>query len=109
MLLNTLKIIFITSAIVYILTVIIYKIIVQKNKSIKSSFLTVLIGFSLLIYLIAALLIIIFNPVLVNKIIMLMFFISPFVIGKLATYEQEGFYSLIQILIILFSIFYILR
>lgn len=44
-----------------------------------------------------------------NKLIMLLFAISPFIIGKVATYEQEKMYSILQLTIILYSAFFALR
>lgn len=109
MLLNILKTTFILSAIVYILTVIIYKIMAKRDLSVKSSFLTVMIGFSLLIYLFSIVFIIIFNPFIITKIVMFAFLLVPFIIGKFATYQKEGFYSLLQILFITLSVVYILK
>lgn len=80
------------------LSIIIQKIFMSK---LKNSAYPALIAVLLIFYVLISLLLFIakFEP------IMFLFAISPFIIGKLATYKTENLYSLLQIFCILLSAF----
>ena len=58
------------------------------------------------IYIISALILAIFIPGIINKAAIVFFGLSPFIIGRLATYEKEKIYSLIQIIFVIISVIY---
>ncbi len=110
MLLNFLNYAFITVSILYILSVLIYKILIFKNyTNIKTTSFIAFIALMLMFYVLFAILIAILSPYPKDKIIMLLFACCPFVIGRFATYKYENQYSLTQILLIIVSIIYLLK
>ena len=100
-----LKIFFISISVILTLLLSIYKLVICKLKrtSKVSLYISIITGF-LFFYIISAIVLSIFTP----SVTVLLFGISPFIIGKFATYEKENFYSWAQIFLILFSIFYVL-
>ena len=68
-----------------------------------SVFVTVIAGF-LLLYIILAIILTFILPENWYKIIMLFFAVSPFIIGKLASYEKIKIFSIIQILLAAISV-----
>ncbi len=99
MLLNILKASFITFAILFIISVLIFKLCTKlKYNKIKTSAFVPMIAIFLGAYIILAIIFAFFKPY------MLIFALLPFVIGKFATYKTEGLYSLIQIFCIIISI-----
>lgn len=72
-----------------------------------SDFISTIVGF-MLAYVINAFVLVVFLPEISSKLIMGGFGISPFVIGKLVTYQKVKFYSIIQILSVIISIGYLL-
>ena len=99
--------IFIAGLLVFILSL--YKLFICKLKrtSKTSLYISFMTGI-LLIYILSAVLLVIFEPEIWSKIIILIFGLSPFIIGRLATYEKENMYSWIQIGTITLGIFYVL-
>lgn len=61
------------------------------------------------LYAIFAILLIIFAPNLIDKFLMLMFGLSPFIIGKLATYEKENIFTIIQVITALISVVFVIN
>ena len=62
----------------------------------------------LLLYTFLAIIMGFFQKDIFHKIILILFGLSPFIIGKFATYKTEKYYSLLQILLIIGSIIYII-
>ncbi|GEM_PF-1495737 len=58
-------------------------------------------------YILAALVLVFFVHGGINKVLIALFGISPFIIGKVVTYHKLRFYSIIQIAIITLSAVYI--
>ena len=110
MLINVSHYIFIIIALLLAIMLICYKLWVYKindTNMAKSNYMAGITGlfflFSILAFIIA-----IITPGLKHKLILLIIAASPFIIGELATYKTEKFYSIIQVLIILGSICYII-
>ena len=95
--------IFIIFSLILILSILLFKLIISKSKdNIKSSSFVAIIAIFLALYILMACIIALFK----NDLIMGLFAISPFIIGKLATWEKEKIYTIIQILTIMASIIY---
>lgn len=60
------------------------------------------------LYVLSALITAILIPNIYCKIVMILFALSPFIIGKMATYEKEKIYTVFQILSILASGIFVL-
>ena len=102
MLLAVLKSIFAVSAILFTLLIFLHKQFTKRVKdNIKVSNFVATMAFSLVIYIICAILIAVFIPSIKYKILMIIFALSPFIIGKFATYEKIKLYSLAQITIMI--------
>ena len=95
-----LKILFLLSGLLFILSIIIHKLFISKIKDAMeiSNFIALIVIFMALY--------IIFGIILALKynLIYLIFALSPFIIGKFATYNTEKIYSIIQIICVLISI-----
>lgn len=93
-----LKYIFILFAFILAFMIMLYKIYIQKQKrtSKTAEYLSVL-TWAFALYIISAVILAIFIQGGVNKAVVAIFALSPFIIGKFATYEKESFYSLIQV------------
>ena len=104
-----LKLIFILISIVLALMLSIYKLFLAKQKRTPaiSSFVSAIAGV-MLTYILCAFVFSIYISGMLNKLIIILLGISPFIIGKFATYEKENIYSYIQIFIVSFGIFYVL-
>ena len=104
MLIKILPYLIILTSILYTISVILHKLYISKQKdNLKASSFVAFIAGMLFLYIILCIALAIFSPVITKKIILLLFAISPFIIGKLATYEKEKLYSIIQIVIMLIS------
>ncbi len=77
-----------------------------KDNMKKSSFVSFLTGLFLL-YVISALSLMIIIPGVFNKLLILGFGLSPFIIGRFVTYNNIKIYSIIQILCIIMSVGYV--
>lgn len=107
--LKIIEVLFSISGLLFILSVLIHKTYISKQKdTMKASnfiaAMAVFLAFYILLGIIGAFLI----PSYINKIIMLIFALSPFIIGKFATYEHEKTYSLIQVFCVLISVAFVL-
>lgn len=80
--------------------------ITKKMSPMKASDFVSSIALFVFLYVFFALLLVFILPGLHNKLIMVIFAISPFVIGKLVTYQTVKLYSFIQILCIVISAVY---
>ncbi len=104
MLIGAIKILFIVAAILLSILIIIHKQYTSKVKdNVKISNFVAVIGFSLVAYIICAIIIGIFYGGLIYRILMFLFAICPFIIGKMATYQKVKLYSSIQIIVMLAS------
>ena len=102
MLLEIIKILFIISAIMFSFLIVIHKQYTLKVKdNVKISNFVAIIAFSLVAYIVGAFLIAILSGSIKYKILMILFAISPFVIGKFSTYRRIKIFSLIQIIVML--------
>ena len=103
-----LKMIFMISGFLFAMSIIIHKLYVSKLKDMMkaSHFLASMAGF-MGIYILSGIILAIFVPHLLNKIFVFLFAISPFIIGKFATYEKEKFFSVVQIVCVLISIVFV--
>ena len=102
-----LKIIFIIFAFLLFSLLSIYKLFVSKQKRTeKTALFVTFVGAILLLYVLSGVLYGIFAPTLINKAVIVIFAVSPFIIGKFATYEKENYYSFLQIFCIVLSMIY---
>ena len=98
---------FILFGILLFLLFCIYKLFVEKKeRTEKTATYVSFMGGVLLLYVLSGVLFAIFAPTILSKAVIAIFALSPFIIGKIATYEKEKFYSFIQILCIVMSLFY---
>ena len=80
---------------------------VLKNNN-KLSPVMALLGGLFVFYILIGVMLIFILPLLVYKIIMLFFVFSPFIIGKLVTYQKLKIYSIIQILCVILSLVFVI-
>ena len=78
-----------------------------KNNSKLSPVMALLGGLLVFYILVGVVLICIFSSLL-NKAIMLIFVLSPFIIGKFVTYEKLKIYSIIQLLCVILSLVFVI-
>ncbi len=106
--LKTLICLFSFSGLLFVLTIIIHKLFISKQKDMMkaSNFIACMASF-MAIYVLSGIILTFAEPKLTHKLIILLFALSPFIIGKLATYEKEKIYSFIQILCVLISILFV--
>ena len=104
-----LKITFLAISILLVLLLLVYKLHICKLKrtSRTSLYISVIAGV-LLLYILCGMIFPLFVSGALNKMVIFLFAISPFIIGKFATYEKEKIFSYIQILTVAFSAFYVL-
>ena len=102
-----LKVLFITASIALALLLSIYKLFICKHKqSAKiSEFVSLMTGILLIYVIISIIYGIVINGFL-NKILLLFLGLSPFIIGKFVTYENEKLYSWLQITVVFIGIAY---
>ena len=100
-----LKVIFMISGFLFVFSIIIHKLYIskQKNIMIASHFIASMAVFMGL-YTLSGIILALIIPNIINKLLILLFALSPFIIGKFATYNKEKIYSLIQIICVLISI-----
>lgn len=105
MYLKILEILFIISGILLVIFLSLRTYISSKIKdNLKISSFVTFIATILLIYIILAILLAIFEKNGIYKAIMAFFAVSPFLIGKLVTYEKVKLFSIIQILLAAISV-----
>ncbi len=103
-----LKLLFSISGLLFILSIIIHKLYISKQKDImKASHFVAGMAIFMGIYILSGIVLSFSVKGIINKLIILLFALSPFIIGRFATYKYVKIYSLIQIICILISIFYI--
>ena len=109
MYLKIFEIIFGISSFAFLLLMILREIGVTKRLTpMRASDYVSSMAMFLLAYIVFAFLIAIFIPSWINKIIFSLFGISPFIIGKLVTYQKVKKYSIMQILCVILSLLYTL-
>lgn len=102
-----LKVFFLICAIIFFSLMCLYKLFISKQKRTeKTAIFVSFMGASLLLYVISGVLFGIIAPTLINKLVILFLALSPFLIGKFATYEKENYYSFLQIFCIALSTIY---
>jgi len=99
-----LKLLFVFIGILYVISVILHKLYFSRLKdNVKISNYVALIAFFLFLYIILGLILVVFEDKLLYKIIILSFSLAPFMIGKVATYEKEKLYTIMQFILIIIS------
>ena len=78
-----------------------------KNSN-KFSPVMAFLGSLFVFYVLAGLILAIFMPTFVYKCILLLFAISPFIVGKLVSYKTLKLYSIIQILCVILSVAFVI-
>lgn len=110
MLLNYLEYIFISIGILLCTALILNKTHFCKlTNNIQKSNCVAAIGGLLTFYVIFAMIIAFFIPNVYDKLVMFIFAISPFIIGKFATYEKEPLFTIIQFFCVLISVIYVIK
>ena len=109
MCLKIFEILFLLTAIILTILLIIREFGITKKLSPMraSDFVSSIAGF-LFAYIIFAILLSIFISGWVNKCVMIFFAISPFIIGKMVTYQKVKIFSTIQIICVILSIVYLI-
>ena len=104
MLISAVKILFIISAVLFSLLIILHKQFTLKIKdNVKISNFVAVIGFSLVAYMLCALILSAVMGGVKYKMLMISFALMPFIIGKMAQYQKIRLYSSLQIIIMLIS------
>lgn len=78
-----------------------------KNSN-KFSPVMAFLGGLLVFYVLVGLILAVILPNVLYKLIMLVFALSPFIIGKLVSYEKLKFYSTIQVLCVILSVVFVI-
>jgi hypothetical protein len=78
-----------------------------KNNNKLSPFVA-FIGGLFVLYILSALLLAVFCPGILFKLIMFLFAVAPFILGKLVNYKQLKMYSTIQILCVILSMVFVI-
>ena len=99
------KSLFLVFSILLALFLLIYKLFICRLKRTpKISLYVSGIAGMMLCYILSAIMCVIFEQGILNKILYIFFGLSPFLIGKFATYKNESFFSYIQISVIILGI-----
>lgn len=98
------KVVFIAVSCILAILIILHKAFVSKIKdNIKISHFVASIAFFLALYVIFGIALIFVLKSIFYKFIIFIFAMSPFIIGKLATYKKEKLYSFIQVVSVILS------
>ncbi len=104
-----LKLIFIISGLLFVLSIIVHKLYVSKQKDMmKASHFIAAMAIFMGIYILSGIILSFLIPNFLYRLLIIVFALSPFIIGKLATYEKEKIYSFIQVFCVLISLVFIL-
>lgn len=103
MYLNLLKILFAASGLLFVILFSVRAFCKFEDLGKLSAFVSSIAIF-LLMYLLATLILIVIVPNILHKLILILFALSPFIIGKIVTYKKLKFYSVIQILCVILSV-----
>ncbi len=105
----TLKAFFITFGLLYIILVILHKLYFSKLKdNVKISNYVAIIAFMLAFYILSGLALTCLIKGIFHKLIILFFSLSPFIVGRFATYKKEKLYTILQFILIVLSIAFII-
>lgn len=108
MLLKYLEYIFLITSILLCITLVLNKTYFCKLRdNITKSNFVVILAILLACYIVFAFSTGIFIPNILNKLIMFIFAVSPFVIGEFATYQKEPLFTSVQFTSVLLSVIYI--
>ena len=103
-----LKYMFTLFALILAFMIIFFKLHMQnKNRTEKTAVYVSFIVWSFVFYVISAFLLAFFIKDTTNKIILIIFGLSPFLIGKFASYEKENLYSYLQVFCAIISAGYV--
>lgn len=103
------KYIFLVIGVILALLLIIRPVLTKILKdNMKVSFYVSCMAIVMFLYVFFAFLAVIFMPSYLTKAVMLVLGLSPFIVGKLVTYEKVLFYSIIQIVFVIAGICYTL-
>ena len=109
MLLRIIEYIFIIIGFLFAISLILNKIYIANLKdNLKKSDYIAGIAILLAMYVVSAIIVGVYIPTIYKKLVMTIFGLSPFIIGKLATYEKEKFYTIIQITCIITSLVFVI-
>ena len=75
---------------------------------VKQSAFVALIGGMFIFYVLLGFVLTVLLPGLLQKLIIFVFAISPFIIGRVVSYKKLKIYSIIQILCVIFSIVFVI-
>ena len=101
--------IFVVSGALFVLSILIHKLYISKQKDMmKASHFVAGMAIFMGIYILSGLVLTFIIPNIIYKIVVFVFAMSPFLIGKFANYKFEKIYSLIQVFCVLMSIAFIL-
>lgn len=78
-----------------------------KDSKVNSPYMAFL-GSLLIFYVLSGLVITILLPSIIYKFVVLLFTLSPFIIGKLVTYQKLKIYSIFQIFCVILSVVFII-
>ena len=96
---------YIISGLLFIVLLLGHKFYIKNQKdNIKISNYVAAMGFSLAFYVVLGLILSIFSRF---HIIMLLFALSPFIIGKFATYKTKNIFAYIQVICMLISLIFV--
>ncbi len=102
MLVKILEYIFVVESFLLAIMLILNKLLISKiTDGIRMTQFVATLAVLLAIYIVLALFIGILSPKTAVKLVMVPLGLSPFVIGKIATYKKEGLFTTIQILCII--------
>ena len=103
------KAVFMVSGVLFTLSVLIYKLYISKQKDImKASHYVASMAIFMALYILSGIALAFIVPNITHKALVLLFALSPFIIGKIATYNTEKIYSAIQIICVLISVVFTL-
>ncbi|MBR2069767.1 MAG: hypothetical protein IJ877_08415 [Candidatus Gastranaerophilales bacterium] len=96
------------SGLLFVLSIFIHKIYISKQKDImKASHFIASMTIFMGLYILSGFILTFFVKGIFSKILIFLFAMSPFIVGKFATYKYEKIYSLIQVFCVLISIGFI--
>lgn len=108
MYLIALKFAFLIISLLLVVFIVLQKTVVYKIKdSKKTSPFIASMALLFFLYIACAFILALIVHGIVNRIILLLFSISPFLIGRFATYKKETFFSMLQIFCVLFSMLFV--
>ena len=103
--LKILSAVFGLSGLLFVLAIIIHKLYISKQKDMmKASHFVAGMTLFMGIYIFSGIILALLFHKIIPSLLILLFALSPFIIGRFATYNTEKIYSIIQIICVLISI-----